>query len=216
MTKHRNQILLALCAAALLGAAAAGRAAIPFTLNFDGPGSTADDFAPVSLTIGYGQFVPTLDEFGDPIPGTEHWELDLGGGPVPVIDPSTVGYDPAPSLFKALDARDGTVLLVFDTPELIGGFSATLDNSTFGNLSDSPVEFYDSSFILLASISADQTVPGLILTSGLISGAVKTIVLPSTAFYDNIAAVPETDAWSIAMLGIIGVASLFRRGRRKS
>ncbi len=209
--KTRKHLGLALSAAALLGAAATGQAAGPFNLNFDGIGSVAEDFAPTFLTIGYGQYVPTLDGFGDPIPGSDHWELDLGGGSVPVIDPSTVSYGNAPSPSKALDARGGTVVLVFDNPYSFDSFTATLDNSTFGDLGDRPVEFYDAAFGLLYSAPADQTVPGLIVNVGALSN-VKTIVLPSTAFYDNIAVVPEPGS-AVTFLGAAGMLLGFRRRR---
>jgi hypothetical protein len=145
MNTTRKLTGLALGAVALLGAAATGQAAGPFSLNFDGPGSTAEAFAPIFLTIGYGQYVPTLDGFGDPILGTEHWELDPSGGSVPVINPSIVGWGLAPSPSKALDARDGAVVLIFDVPYSFTSFTVTLDNSTFGDLdpAETAIKFYD-------------------------------------------------------------------------
>jgi hypothetical protein len=206
----RKQLGLALSAAALLGAAATSQAA-PFILNFDGPGSIADDFAPGFLTIGYGQFVPTLDGFGDPIPGSEHWEIDPLAGDVPVLDPSTVGYGSAPSPLKALDARDGPVLLVFDTPFAFDSFTATLDNSTFGNLSGTDVQFFDASNALLFSAPVNQSTPGFTVNVGAI-GPVKTVLLPPTAFYDNIAAVPEPTT-AAALIGGFGMLLGLRRRR---
>lgn len=210
--KARKHLSLAVTAAALIGAAASGQAAGPFSLNFDGTGSVAEDFAPSFLTIGYGELVPTLDGFGDPIPGTDHWQIDLGSVSVSVIDPTTRGYGSAPSPLKALDAVDGTVLLVFDTPFSFESFTATLDNSTFGDLSDRPIEFYDAAHGLIHSESADQTIPGLVLNVGALSN-VKTIVLPSTAFYDNIAVVPEPGS-AVAFLG--GASLLLGRRRRRA
>jgi hypothetical protein len=210
MTMHRTFTGLALCAAALLGAAAPGRAAAPFSLDFDGPGSTVADFAPSFLTIGYGQFVETLDEFGDPIPGEFHWELAEAPGTVPVIDPSTVNYGPAPSLSKALDARDGPVLLIFDEPFSFSSFSATLDNSTFGNLGDTKIKFYDASDNLIFSAASDQTVLGLVVNVGALND-VKTILLPPTAFYDNVTVVPEPGSATIVIGGIAALLGLRRR-----
>jgi hypothetical protein len=207
----RKHLGLALSAAALLGAAATSQAAGPFSLNFDGPGNIADDFAPIFLTIGYGQFVPTLDGFGDPIPGSEHWEIDPLGGDVPVIDPSTVGYGTAPSPGKALDARDGPVLLVFDTPFAFDSFTATLDNSTFGNLANTDVQFFDASNALLFSAPVNQSTPGFTVNVGAI-GPVKSVLLPPTAFYDNIAAVPEPST-AAALIGGVGLLLGLRRRR---
>lgn len=207
----RKPILgLALGAAALLAAAATSQAA-PFILTFDGPGSIAGDFTPGFLTIGYGQFVPTLDGFGDPIPGSEHWEIDPLGGSVPVLDPGTVGYGSAPSPFKALDARDGPVLLVFDTPFAFDSFTATLDHSTLGSLSGTDVQFFDASNALLFSAPVNQSTPGFTVNVGAI-GPVKTVLLPPTAFYDNIAAVPEPST-AAALLG--GAGMLFGLRRRR-
>jgi hypothetical protein len=208
--KTRASLGLALSAAALLGAAATSQAQ-SFSLNFDGPGDFADDFAPIFLTIGFGQFVPTLDSFGDPIPGSDHWEIDPLGGDVPVIDPSTVGYGTAPSPGKALDARDGPVLLVFDTPLAFDSFSAALDNSTFGNLSGTDVQFFDVSNSLLFSAPVDQSTPGFVVNVGAI-GAVKSVLLPPTAFYDDItfAAVPEP-----SLAALLGLSVPFFAMRRR-
>jgi hypothetical protein len=209
MTKHSTFAGLALWAVALFGAAAPGRAAGPFSLNFDGPGSTAADFAPGFLTIGYGQFVDVVDAFGDPT-GEFRWELDLSSGPVPVIDPSTVSYGTAPSPSKALDARDGSVLLVFDEPFSFSSFSATLDNSTFGSFSDTDIKFYDANDDLIFSAPSNQTVPGFVVNAGPLSD-VKTILLPATAFYDNVTVVPEPGSAVCVIGGIAALLGLHRR-----
>lgn len=208
---NNKSLLLALTSAALLGAASVSQA---FTLNFDGPGSTADDFAPVNVTLGYGERVLATDEFGDEIAGSEHWQFLSGSDRIaPVTDPSTVGYGLAPSGSKALDARDGTILLVFTDVWDISAFSATLDNSTFGNAFDTPIEFYSENNTLLYSLSVDQSIPGLTVGFGGLSlQGVKTIVLPSTAFYDDVQVVPEPSTW--VMFGC-GVAFLLYRLRRR-
>jgi len=207
--KTNKKLGLALFAAALLGAAATGQAAGPFNLNFDGTGSVASDFAPIFLTIGYGQFVPTLDGNGDSISGSEHWELDLNAAPVPVINPSTVGWGVAPSPSKALDVRDGAVLLVFDQPYAFESFSATLDNSTLGDLVNTAVKFYGASNNELFSADVNQSTPGATVNVGYI-GEVKTIMLPSTAFYDNVQVVPEPATFVSLMAGA-GLLAMRRR-----
>lgn len=184
-----------------------------FSLTFDGPGSTAAAFAPAGLTIGYGQYVPTLDGFGDPIPGSDHWELDSTAGPVPVINPSIVNWGTAPSPSKALDVRDGAVLAVFNTPFSLAYFSTALDTSTFGNLGNSPIQFFDADNNLLSSINVDQTVPGFV-GSGTNLGLVKTILLPPTAFYDNLTAVPEPGTLFFGLVAMAAAGGRRIRSRR--
>ena len=98
----RNLLGLALSAAALLGAAATGQATGPqaFTLDFDGPGSVAEDYTPSFLTVGYGQYLPMLDIDGDPIPGSDYWSIEPGAGSVPVLDPAPSAS--APRLHRAM------------------------------------------------------------------------------------------------------------------
>ncbi len=205
--------LLALAGAALLGAASISHAQ-PFFLNFDGLGSTANDFAPINLTIGFGELIQDTNEDGDPIDGSFHWAIPNPNDFVLVNNPNDVGYGLAPSGTQALDARFGPVLFVFENPWDISEFSFTLDNSGFGDLFDTKVEFYDENNTLLYSQSFDQTVPGLqvnINSPSLVG--VKTIVLPSNAYYDNVQAVPEPSTWAL-LAG--GAAFLLYRLRRRS
>ncbi len=213
--QYRKPLGLALSAAALLGAAATGQATgpVPFTLNFDGPGSFAEDYTPSFAIIGYGQFAPVLDINGDAIPGSEYWSIDPSGGSVPVLDPSTVGFGAAPSPSKALDARGGPVLLVFSSPYSFDGFSATLDNSSLGDLDplSTAIKFYDQNNNLLFSAPVDQSIPGLTVSVGAV-GAVKTVLLPSTAFYDNVTVVSEPGA-AVSLVTGLGVLLGLRRRR---
>jgi hypothetical protein len=204
--------LFALAAAALLGAAVRADA---YTIDFDGPGSTAGAFAPIGLNIGYGMYVPTLDAFGDPIAGSEHWELDLSGGSVPVLDPGSVGWGAAPSGTKALDARDGSVLFVFDTPLSLATFSTVLDNSTLGDLIDTSIRFYNASNTQIASISTNQSTPGFVASIGAVNN-VKSILLPSTAFYDNITVTPVPEPGTLAIPAVLAGVLLLRRLLRKA
>jgi hypothetical protein len=212
--QYRKPLVLALSAAALIAAAATGKATgpVPFSLNFDGPGSVAEAFTPSFVSIGYGQYAPLLDIDGDPIPGSEHWSIDTGAGSVPVIDPSTVGFGVAPSPGNALDARDGAVLLVFSTPFTIGGFTATLDNSTLGDLdpASTAIKFYDENNVLLFTAAVDQSVPGYTVDVGAV-GDVKTILLPATAFYDNVTVVPEPGSIALLVTGLGVLAGIRRR-----
>jgi len=206
--------ILALAGAALLGAASISQAQSIF-LDFEGPGDYSNDFAPVGLTIGYGEVVLSTDEFGDEIPGSEHWEL-LTGDFVPVNDPSAADYGAAPSGLKALDARSGAVLFVFEDPWDISGLSFTLDNSTYGLAFSAQIEFFDANHNLLFTQSYDQTVPGLqVNVSDASLVGVKTIVLAGNAYYDDIAiqAVPEPSTWAL-MLG--GAAFMLYRLRRRT
>ena len=213
---HRKLLGLALSAAALIGAAATSQATIlpaSVILDFDGLGTTAGDFTPSFATMAYGQFVPTLDGFGDPIPGSDHWEIDPSGGLVPVSNPSLSGWGPAPSPSKALDARDGPVLIVFAAAYDITSFSATLDNSTFGDLNpaNTGILFYDQNDVLLFTAAADQTIAGFTVNVGSLSN-VKTVVLPPSAFYDNITVVPEPGA---ALSFVTGAGLLLGLRRRR-
>ena len=214
--KNITKLALTLSAAALLGTGGTAQAALfNVSLNFDGAGTTAGAYTPAGLTIGYGQYIPNLDSFGDTIPGSEHWALDLSGGPVPVINPFTVGWGAAPSGTQALDARGGPVLLVFDTPFNLASFTAKLDNSTFGDLAGTNVEFYNAANSLLSSIAINETIPGLDISAFNV-GNVTTILLPSTAFYDNIniAAVPEPETVALFSVGLALIGWRRRRSVR--
>lgn len=78
----------------------------------------------------------------------------------------------------------------------------------------SALQFYDSANTLLYTAPADQTVPGYVATAGPLSN-VKTIVLPSTAFYDDVSAqaVPEASSTALFLLSGIGTALGLRRRR---
>ena len=54
---------LAATAAILLGMAAPADAQPLYSFNWDGPGSVAEAFTPITLTIGYGVYAPSLDGY---------------------------------------------------------------------------------------------------------------------------------------------------------
>ena len=184
---------------------------VPFSVNFDGlpSGTTANTFAPAGLDFHFGMFVPELDGFGDPIAGSEHWEPDLTAPSVLAENPASFGYGAAPSPSNALNALDGAVLLTFSSAISFDSFSVALDNATFGSLAPVSVDFFDTNNALLASYPIDQTVPGLVFTSGALNGVSK-VVLPGGALYDNVATVPEPSAF-LSVLGGVGVLLGFRR-----
>ena len=214
MKQHQKLLLtatVALAATALsLGTA---HAVGPFTLDFDSmpSGTQANLFAPIGLDIQFGVYGPSLDSFGDPIPGTDHWIIDTTAPTVLVEDPSTYLYGSAPSPTNALNAKEQTVLFLFDSPFDVTHFSTVLDNSTLGALGPHNIEFYDASDTLLYSLPTDQGIPGFTASyDGLIPGVSK-VVLPGSAFYDNVSVVPEPGS----LASLIGGAALLLSWRRR-
>jgi len=201
--------LLTLAFAAALVAAAPGAS----TFTFDTPNTVTGDALVTTFTINYATY-ETEDEFGDPLT-VPRWVADITAPGIIVEDPSTMDYGAAIS-GNALEGVYSPVLFTFADALDLSGFGVTLDNSTYGNLVDTYISFYDSNDVLISSYLVDQTVPGFQL-SGLNVAGVSKIVLPVGAYYDNmtfnstVAAVPEP---SVAGLGVLGFAfALFRRRR---
>lgn len=195
--------------------AATAHAVAPFALNFDTlpSGTQANLFAPIGLDIQFGVYGPSLDGFGDPIPGTDHWIIDTTAPTVLVEDPSSYVYGSAPSPTNALNAKEQTVLFLFDTPFDVTHFATVLDNSTLGALGPQNIEFYDASDTLLYSLPTNQSIPGFTVSyDGLITGVSK-VVLPGSAFYDNVSVVPEPSA-AASLLGGLGLLLGWHRRRR--
>ena len=206
---------LLLTATALAAATVTAQAVGTFSLNFDSlpSGTQANLFAPIGLDIQFGVHVPSLDGFGDPIPGTEHWMIDGTAPAVLAEDPTTLTYGFAPSPGNALNALDQTVLFLFDAPLDVTHFSTVLDNSTYGTPGTQNIEFYDSADTLLYSLPTNQGVAGFNASyDGLIVGVSK-VVLPGSAFYDNVNVVPEPGA-AVSLLG--GAAMLLGLRRRRA
>jgi hypothetical protein len=192
---------------ALLGTAAHAQS---YLLNFDAglSGSLANDQAPAGLSFHYGALLPNLDEFGDPIPGTDRWQIDITAPAVTVVDPNFYGRGNAPSIANALDGVFSPTLMMFSTPRDLSSFAITLDNDTFGTPGLN-IEFYASGLttdMLLATLPVDQLTPGFIASIGAVTGVDK-IVLPGGALYDNVSftVVPEPATGALFGLGILGM-----------
>lgn len=189
------------------------------TIDFDSvaAGSTANSAAPAGISFVEAEFSTETDEFGDEIPGSEKWRVAADGTDVLARNPDTFDggfYGPAPSGPNALDARWAPVLVQFADGIDLAGFSVTLDNSGFGNLVPADLLFLDATGLILATLVADQTVPGYVASwSGALYG-VSGILLPSGAYYDNISysAVPIPPA---AVLMFSALSALGFSARRK-
>lgn len=219
---HLSRLLSAAIAASALGLSCASAAS--FSTNFDSQpdGSLASLFANADFSFHNGFYGPLQDGFGDDIPGSDQWQIDTQSDldfPLTVVETGAVlgGYGDAPSTPNALNGVDQSVLIVFNQLVDITNFSVTLDNSSFGNLFASPIDFVDGT-TLVASAPADQTVPGLVVNVASASG-VTIIVLPAGAYYDNLSfdyapsAIPEPSSFA-ALAGLAGLALAASRRRR--
>ena len=220
MKKSLAALLAAAVAAAAGSALAGGPPPNTFSLafNFDSlpSGSLASLFSTSQVSFHNAKFTPTLDGFGDPIVGTDHWQIDTASDtafPLLVQNPNLFGRGNAPSPANALNGLDQEILVQFDHPYLLTSFSVTLDNDTFG-LSTAQISFVTGTSTVL-SVGADQTVAGFVVNQGPLATPISGIVLPGGAFYDNIAVaatVPEPSTWSaLAGVAALGLAALRRR-----
>jgi hypothetical protein len=193
-------------------------------IHFDNvaTGSTATSAAPSGIEFFQAHYVNDLDTFGDEIANTEKWQIDTDNNnlfPVSVENPLLNGYGAAPSGSNALDARWQPVLMHFSSTQNLNSFSVTLDNSSFGDLSQSMLYFLDSSKTIIGQLSFDQTVLGLIVNLSSPLNGVQEILLSSGAFYDNIrfentvTAVPLPATFPL-LLSALGTLGFIRRYRR--
>ena len=204
--------LSAVALVALVSLAGGARAA-SISLDFDSVagGSLANDAAAgTGLAFDFAAFLPELDAYGDPIPGSDAYRPDPA--PVDAVrvgDPSPFGYGTAPSGPNALNALDQGVLITFDGPKNLTQFSITLDKSGFGFPGTFDVVIQDESGAVLQSIVTQQSVPGFIASfSGNLTG-VRSIYLPGGAFYDDLhVETPEPGALLIlaVALGLLSSA----------
>lgn len=200
--------ILGIAATTVLVASAAN--AQSYLLNFDAglSGSLANNQSPLGLNFQPGALLPNLDQFGDPIPGTDRWQIDITAPAVTVVNPNFYGRGNAPSIANALDGVFGPTLMLFSSPQDLSSFSVTLDNDTFGTPGLN-IEFYASGLTtdtLLGTLPINQLTPGFLANYGALFGVDK-IVLPGGALYDNVSftVVPEPAIGALFGLGILGV-----------
>jgi len=196
--------------------------AASFSTNFDSQpaGSLASLFATANVAFHNGVRDTVLDSEGAEIAGSEQWQIDTASNatsPLTVSNPSTQDYGAAPSGTNALNGLDQAILLVFTQAMDITGFSVTLDNSTFGNLFATNIEFVNGATVL-ATLPTEQFTAGFMVTGGSAMG-VTAIVLPAGAYYDDLAfnyevsAIPEPSSFA-ALAGLAGLALAASRRRR--
>ena len=207
--------------AAVLLSSSAAHAAISLDFDSAPSGTAANSFGASGVNFQFGVYDYNYDSFGDQIPGTQHWQTDATAGPVLAQNPSIQGWGAAPSGLNALHALDQPVLMLLGPAVTLTQFSTKLDNSTFGALGTQNIEFYSSDDTLLGTLAVDQTIPGFLASyTGNIPGVSK-ILLPSSAFYDdinlnNFVPVPEASTWSAGALLIVGAVASLRRKRQLS
>ncbi len=210
----KNSLIL-LAVAACLTASANAASIVNFSFTSDATPVITNSALVGTLSVAYA-YRETVDDNGDPL-ALPSFRPDLTAGAIVVGDPSGRNYG-APIAGNALDAVDAPVLLSFSTPQDIGSFGVFLDNSTYGTLFGTAVEFYDASDHLIGSISVDQTFSGFSVADTATYANISKILLPSGAFYDNLkftasaSAVPEPGR--VSLLGF-GLAAAVLRRRRK-
>ena len=184
-------------------------------LSFDSGPITNGSGDPLTstFTINFA-FLETVDGNGDPL-ATPSWTIDSTAPAVTAGSPTAAGYGPSTS--NALDVRDQPVMFTFANPVNLAGFSTVLDNSSFGNLGTEQIKFYNTSNALLNFINVNQTIPGFMASTNTAMTGVKKIVLPTTAFYDNVqltpspAPIPEPGLTALAGLSALGLGLRRRR-----
>ncbi|WP_428423406.1 hypothetical protein [Methylibium sp.] len=211
----------ALWAAAFCIAAAVApqaRADITYSFNFDAVASGTNANHAIggafpAVSFAYGQYVPRLDTFGDPIPGSDHWEAyEAPDDRVNVVDAAPYGRGTT----NKLDGLTGPVLLKFSAPVTLSAFSMKLDDSTFGNLGTQYLLFLDAAGDVLGQYGFTQygQAGTTVSYAGVIANA-SAVLLPSGKLYDDlsVSAVPLPLPLALFPAGafIFGVVSRRRK-----
>ena len=209
-----------------LTTSASAQVSYEFTFDDAPAGTQANSLSqPTGLNVSFhfAVFAPDQDEFGDDIPGSEHWQIDLTAPPVLIDNPADWGRGDAPSVPHALEAVFQPVMILFDTPFNLDplGFSTILDNDTFGfdgtlpGFEDIAALFFDPNDGLIDQIQIDQSEPGFVVETGGYQN-LSYVVLPSNAFYDNvfISGTPVPEAATLTLLAL-GAFAVVRKRRRR-
>ena len=151
-----------------------------------------------------------MDGNGDPLVNPS-WTIDSTAPAVTAGSPTAAGFGPSTS--NALDVRDQPVMFTFANPVNLAGFSTVLDNSPFGNLGIEQIKFYNTANVLLNTININQTTPGFMASTNMAMTGVKKIVLPTTAFYDNVQLTPVPEPGLTVLAGLSALSLGLRRRR---
>lgn len=194
----------------LLGLSDFASAQLSFTFDFEGvpSGSLANSFSTPRVSFHQARFVPLLDLFGDPVPNSEHWEIDAANDalfPVTVENPLNYDRGAAPSGENALQALWQPVLISFAAVYSLEHFSVTLDQDSFGL--PGQISFINSNRVI-GQLEIDPSVPGEIVTASSSRG-ITGIVLPGGAFYDDVrltlAPVPVPEPSTYGLFGALAL-----------
>lgn len=183
-------------------------------LSFDSGSTTEGTGRPVTTAFTVtSAYLEMNDEFGDPLPVAVWTPIE----PAQIGNPADAGYGTAISGAGALNAEFDQILFTFESPVFLREFSTILDDSSFGTLGESRIQFFDAADGLLAEIVIDQTQARLLAQlEGAPVGGVKKILLPAGAYYDDVTLnVPESGP-GLGLLGLVGVMGVMfvRHGAR--
>lgn len=215
-------LFAATASVALFAIGTANAQAFSFTTNFDSvaSGTLVNTLFPSQLRADPTAFLPDLDEFNNPIPGTERFRVDPDAPPVPVTNTFAFNGVAAPSPNNAMGDRFSAIQLTLTDPTLIfTSFGITLDNDTFGTGLAEQFLFLDANGATLLAVGIDQSVPGQIFLNSALPGFIRQIILPSGAFYDNMtisaSVAPEPGTLALATVGLSIVGGIAVRRRRR-